>query len=1063
MKRVARAVVLALALALSVPGIAHSAWEGGDAGRIDLPGSGSSGPGDPYPSTLEVSGIPRPVTAVEVEFISFRHERPKDVDVMLVGPGGQAVMLMSDVGGLVGSVDIEDFKEYTFTPTATASLPADSEAESGTYKPTDSDAGTLEGPTESLVAPAPAVSPGTDLSIFEGTDGNGTWSLYAADDTGEKLGTIDWGLRVHYAEPSIDLAAAVSSSKSAPVPGEELTLTAKATNKATSNATAPDVEMRISYVYGVTFESVSADAGVTCEEGPQQTNCVVASLPPGASKNVRVIATFNGPETTFSNDVDHFGPPDPTPDDNNAFVTLTQAGGPPTEETYPNYPPMAKPDPSLTAGTDEPDYELDLPNLRKPPKPKARHRRGDPNLRLDVVEPILLQKGTRTPVTDRVSARGKKVPPSKNAYFLSTDKRAGRDVRLAGKRKVPALDGGEESTGSAKVKVPKKAKPGTWYLIACADGPGDVEEASEKDNCRATKRPVAVLPPANPLDVKAAAGTGGLTHSIGPQGGTIVTKGDDGTRYTLSFPAGAVLEPTAVELTPVKSVAPFPLGRLAGAVRMSPPGLGLASPATLVIQPTAPIALEQQQAFGFHDDGRDFHLRPFTRDAKDLRIDVPALDGYGVAASTDAQRAGFWSVPVEKAKATASAKFPPPVQPRTSGRVPTGAEAATQQAVAPALLRERQAQVLGKSDGKLRRDVDQILEPAARTWYELGIKPLLTKGQTDPGYTHIAIQEYFSWLRSLALAGLEKEFARESDEGHELVKKALVKVLPILQTRCQSKPTAVDGLRFFSLWRTALMFLSTEEIDEGFKGFEFDIGILVKCAHFKFVLTQNLLESWHALCKGCNPAGADWFVDMRVDMDIYPSPGFFGWGFRNEARAEYLAADWVAPNCTPKPTRTHYGTWFRADPVAISFSHPGGNPAAAPRFEVTATVYPGTNHEQFYAKCDHIIDPFDGPMAVFTNGWWALFAGQRQHPKTEPELKPDEWIDCLSGPWRDPQQSYKLEFTPKDQTLIGIYSLDRNVRAPMDPCLGYGKYPASWSSKGKIELRYQGGNVARPE
>ena len=58
---------------------------------------------------------------------------------------------------------------------------------SGTYKPGNYGAG------DSWPAPAPASSGNQLLSIFNGTDPNGTWSLYVHDDAGGDIGSISGG------------------------------------------------------------------------------------------------------------------------------------------------------------------------------------------------------------------------------------------------------------------------------------------------------------------------------------------------------------------------------------------------------------------------------------------------------------------------------------------------------------------------------------------------------------------------------------------------------------------------------------------------------------------------------------------------------------------------------------------------------------------------------------------------------------------------------------------------------------------------------------------------------
>jgi serine/threonine protein kinase/subtilisin-like proprotein convertase family protein len=133
-----------------------------------------SGDGIPYPSTLEVSGLVGTVADVKVTLAGFGHEFPDDVDVLLVGPAGQSVVLMADMGGFdtVGNVSL------TFDDAAPAPVPNETLIVSGSYRPTrEKRCCRFDG-----TAPAPPPPHAAALSAFDGTDPNGTWSLFVFDD-----------------------------------------------------------------------------------------------------------------------------------------------------------------------------------------------------------------------------------------------------------------------------------------------------------------------------------------------------------------------------------------------------------------------------------------------------------------------------------------------------------------------------------------------------------------------------------------------------------------------------------------------------------------------------------------------------------------------------------------------------------------------------------------------------------------------------------------------------------------------------------------------------------------
>jgi subtilisin-like proprotein convertase family protein len=165
---------------------------------LDTPRIGGIAPGSPYPSNIAVSGITGTVTKVTATLRNMSHTFPGDIDILLVGPGGQKMILMSDAGG---SDDINNVT-LTFDDAAAAALPS-SLIVSGTFRPTNSGTG------DTFPAPAPAGPYGAALSAFNGVSPNGTWSLYVVDDAGIDAGNIagGWSLTITTADPVCEFEA----------------------------------------------------------------------------------------------------------------------------------------------------------------------------------------------------------------------------------------------------------------------------------------------------------------------------------------------------------------------------------------------------------------------------------------------------------------------------------------------------------------------------------------------------------------------------------------------------------------------------------------------------------------------------------------------------------------------------------------------------------------------------------------------------------------------------------------------------------------------------------------
>ncbi len=153
---------------------------------------------DPYPSTIDVSGVRTNLTRVTVTLAEITHNFPGDIDVLLVGPQGQKVLLMSDAGGSGSLANAR----ITFADNAANQIPSNPTApvESGTYKPTNYDDN-----SDTFPSPAPGGPYSADLSAFNGSNPNGTWSLYVRDDTSPDAGRIagGWLLSLFTTEPTI--------------------------------------------------------------------------------------------------------------------------------------------------------------------------------------------------------------------------------------------------------------------------------------------------------------------------------------------------------------------------------------------------------------------------------------------------------------------------------------------------------------------------------------------------------------------------------------------------------------------------------------------------------------------------------------------------------------------------------------------------------------------------------------------------------------------------------------------------------------------------------------------
>jgi subtilisin-like proprotein convertase family protein len=147
---------------------------------ITIPGVGNA---TPYPSIITVSNLGGTVSNVSVTLRSLSHTWANDIDVLLVSPTGQKVLIMSDCGGGRSISGIT----LTLSDAASSVLSSGGQLVTGTFKPTD------YSPADSFGAPAPAGPYALVLSAFNGQAANGAWSLYALDDGAKDQGGINAG------------------------------------------------------------------------------------------------------------------------------------------------------------------------------------------------------------------------------------------------------------------------------------------------------------------------------------------------------------------------------------------------------------------------------------------------------------------------------------------------------------------------------------------------------------------------------------------------------------------------------------------------------------------------------------------------------------------------------------------------------------------------------------------------------------------------------------------------------------------------------------------------------
>jgi uncharacterized repeat protein (TIGR01451 family) len=153
--------------------------------RIRIPWGGRA---SPYPSSLYISGIPGQIHDITVTLRVVSHTYTADIVALLVGPDGQTVVLMANVGAGTDAQDVT----LTINDDG-ASMPiADPLSSTVVYRPTNYGLG------GDLPGSAPDGPYGGSLGALGSANPNGGWHLYVYDSVGSDGGNIwaGWSLEI---------------------------------------------------------------------------------------------------------------------------------------------------------------------------------------------------------------------------------------------------------------------------------------------------------------------------------------------------------------------------------------------------------------------------------------------------------------------------------------------------------------------------------------------------------------------------------------------------------------------------------------------------------------------------------------------------------------------------------------------------------------------------------------------------------------------------------------------------------------------------------------------------
>jgi hypothetical protein len=229
-------------------------------------------------------------------------------------------------------------------------------------------------------------------------------------------------------------------------------------------------------------------------------------------------------------------------------------------------------------------------------------------------------------------------------------------------------------------------------------------------------------------------------------GGTIQATGPDGTVYTLTVPADALISDTTITMTPISDVDGLDVsgGRFAG-VQLEPDGLRFLQALTLRISPPEG-AHQDAVALSYHGSGSEVHRVPLTPDPELLEIHLMHFSGSLVYLGNNT--------------------FIAPLD----GIVPSDAEDRIESELQQLYQEERRHALLGEEgDPELGTKTEGLF----REYYTEVVQPTFSRMQTDCSYARTATLRAMGWVRQVQLVSMGEVFAAETEAVTEAVINAL--------------------------------------------------------------------------------------------------------------------------------------------------------------------------------------------------------------------------------------------------------------------------------------------------
>jgi uncharacterized repeat protein (TIGR01451 family) len=249
---------------------------------------------NPYPSTIQVSGVTGFVSRVAISLNNLSHTYPDDIGAIVVHPSARPSVLMAHAGGGLAASHLN----LTFDRSASVAVPDESQLTSTRYSPAAY--GSYAFPTNFTL---PAGPYSANMAAFEGVDPNGNWQLFMADDSQGDNGNVagGWTISITTGTPvnpiaELSVNSGLLGNPLVPVlVGNNVSFQVVVKNNGPFEATAVQVTNLLSA--GLSFVSVTAPPFASYTNVGQSILFTVPQLPVGSNAVFTVTAQAIAPGT----------------------------------------------------------------------------------------------------------------------------------------------------------------------------------------------------------------------------------------------------------------------------------------------------------------------------------------------------------------------------------------------------------------------------------------------------------------------------------------------------------------------------------------------------------------------------------------------------------------------------------------------------------------------------------------------------------------------------------------------------------------------------------------------